>query len=129
MNGNTVFNFTIDRVPLLLDNTLKYNELTKDDIDYFVFHQANKFMLNTLRKICKLPKDKFYVNIENTGNTTSTTIPLALPPIEGLQGIFATASKLIENISVFIPILAQASAASTPACPAPTTATSYSPAK
>lgn len=78
MNGNTVFNFTIDRVPLLLDNTLKYNELTKDDIDYFVFHQANKFMLNTLRKICKLPKDKFYVNIENTGNTTSSTIPLAL---------------------------------------------------
>lgn len=78
MNGEQVFNFTIDRVPHLINDTLGKNGLQKEDIDIYVFHQANKFMLNTIRKVCGIPKDKFYVNIENTGNTTSSTIPIAL---------------------------------------------------
>lgn len=78
MNGNTVFNFTIDRIPLLINKTLEVNGLTANDIDYYLFHQANKFMLNTIRKVCLLPKDKFYVNLKTTGNTTSTTVPLGL---------------------------------------------------
>lgn len=78
MNGSTVFNFTIERVPILLKNTLMMNNIAVDDINFFIFHQANKFMLNTIRKCCQLPKDKFYINLENTGNTTSTTVPLAL---------------------------------------------------
>lgn len=78
MDGSTVFNFTVERVPLLVKNTLAVNELTEEDIDFYVFHQANKFMLNTIRKVCRLPKDKFYVNLETTGNTTSTTVPLGL---------------------------------------------------
>lgn len=78
MNGAAVFNFTIDRVPLLIKNTLDINSLTSEEIDYYVFHQANKFMLNTIRKVCALPKEKFYINLENTGNTTSSTIPLGL---------------------------------------------------
>lgn len=78
MNGEQVFNFTIDRVPQLIADTLEKNNLKKEDIDYFVFHQANKFMLNTIRKVCGIEKNKFYVNIESTGNTTSSTIPIAL---------------------------------------------------
>lgn len=78
MNGEQVFNFTIDRVPQLIKDTLCKNKMEKEDIDYYVFHQANKFMLNTIRKVCGIAKDKFYVNIENTGNTTSSTIPVAL---------------------------------------------------
>lgn len=78
MDGSSVFNFTIDRVPLLMNDTLRQNDMTLEEVDYVVLHQANKFMLNTLRKVCHIPKDKFYINLENTGNTTSTTIPLAL---------------------------------------------------
>lgn len=78
MNGPAVFNFTVERVPLLVKDTLAVNDLQSEDIDYYVFHQANKFMLNTIRKACGIAKDKFYVNLETTGNTTSTTIPLAL---------------------------------------------------
>ena len=52
--------------------------MNKDDLDYYVFHQANKFMLNTLRKICVIPKEKFYVNLSKTGNTVSSTVPIAL---------------------------------------------------
>ncbi len=54
-----------------------------------------------------------------------TTTPLAGPPTDGLQGINATISKLIVNSNVFDPSLAEANAASDPACPAPTTMTSY----
>ena len=78
MDGASVFNFTIDRVPDLVNKTLEKNNLTKDDLDYVVFHQANKFMLNTLRKICLIPKEKYFVDIQNTGNTTSSTVPIGL---------------------------------------------------
>ena len=57
---------------------LKKNKIQKDDVDYYVFHQANKFMLNTIRKVCVLPKDKFYVNLEETGNTVSSTVLIGL---------------------------------------------------
>lgn len=78
MDGSSVFNFTIDRVPSLINETLRQNEISLEEVDHVVLHQANKFMLNTLRKVCHIPKEKFYINLENTGNTTSTTIPLAL---------------------------------------------------
>lgn len=94
MNGATVFNFTIDRVPLLVKNTLEVNELTAENINYYVFHQANKFMLNTIRKVCLLPKDKFYVNLETTGNTTSTTVPLGLKDCLE-KGVFNSGDKVL----------------------------------
>lgn len=78
MNGGAVFNFTLDAVPTMMTQILEKNKFTKDDIDYYVFHQANKFMLNTIRKVCMLPKDKFYVNLANTGNTVSSTILIGL---------------------------------------------------
>ena len=68
MNGGEIFNFTLDAVPSMMKNILEKNGMEKDDIDYYVFHQANKFMLNTIRKVCVLPKDKFYVNLQETGN-------------------------------------------------------------
>ena len=48
----------------------------------FVFHQANKFMLDAIRRANKLPAEKFYVNLEETGNTVSSTIPIALKQLE-----------------------------------------------
>jgi len=78
MDGESVFKFTIDRLPELINGTLEKNGQAKDDIDYYVFHQANKFMLNTIRKATKIPKERFYVNLEESGNTTSSTIPIGL---------------------------------------------------
>ena len=52
MNGGNVFNFTLDVVPPLMKEVLEKNGLTKDDVDEYVFHQANKFMLSTIRKVC-----------------------------------------------------------------------------
>lgn len=78
MNGPEVFNFTINNIPKLIKDTLELNKLTLEDVDYFVFHQANKFMLNYLRRKIGIPIDKFHINLETTGNTVSSTIPIAL---------------------------------------------------
>lgn len=78
MDGGGIFNFTLDAVPAMMKEILAKNGLQKEDVDYYVFHQANKFMLNTIRKVCVLPKDKFYVNLEETGNTVSSTILIGL---------------------------------------------------
>lgn len=78
MNGSAIFNFTLDAVPAMLKELLDKNGLPADAVDRYVFHQANKFMLNTIRKICVLPKEKFYVNLEETGNTVSSTVMIAM---------------------------------------------------
>ena len=78
MNGGAIFNFTLDAVPAMMKEVLEKNSLTKDEVDYYLFHQANKFMLNTIRKVCLLPKYKFYVNLAETGNTVSSTVLIGL---------------------------------------------------
>lgn len=78
MNGGAIFNFTLEAVPTMVGQLLEKNKLQKDEIDYYIFHQANKFMLNTIRKVCALPKDKFYINLEETGNTVSSTVLMGL---------------------------------------------------
>ena len=78
MNGSEIFNFTIDVVPLLVEDVLIKNGITKDDLDLTVLHQANRYMLNFLRKKMKIKENKFYYCMENIGNTVSSTLPIAL---------------------------------------------------
>jgi len=77
MNGPEIFNFTIESVPLLIEQCLYKNNFKMQDIDYVIFHQANKFMIEYLRKKIQIPKDKFYSDMLHTGNTVSNTIPIA----------------------------------------------------
>jgi len=78
MNGSEIFNFTLDVVPNLVENILNCNNLQKDNIDLCVFHQANKYMLDFLRKKLKIDQDKFFIHMKDVGNTVSSTIPIAL---------------------------------------------------
>ncbi|RUT71919.1 ketoacyl-ACP synthase III [Flavobacterium cupreum] len=78
MNGTEIFNFTGEFVPQLTEAILEKSNLAKEDIDLFVFHQANKYMLNHLRKKIKIPEEKFFIAMEECGNTVSSTIPIAL---------------------------------------------------
>lgn len=78
MNGPEVFNFTIHEVPRLIDTVLSRAGIAHGDVDLFVFHQANAFMLEHLRRKLGIPKEKFELCLELTGNTVSSTIPLAL---------------------------------------------------
>jgi len=78
MDGSGIFNFTLNAVPAMIKQVLEKNKMTESEINEYIFHQANKFMLSTIRKICHIDKDKFYIDLENTGNTVSSTIPIAL---------------------------------------------------
>lgn len=78
MNGSEIFSFTQDNVPLVVNGTLHKNGKEKSEIDLFVFHQANKYMLGFLRKKLKIDEERFYYYMSNVGNTVSSTIPIAL---------------------------------------------------
>ena len=78
MNGSAIFNFTLETVPSLMKSLLSRSGIEKADVDYYVFHQANKYMLNTIRKVCGIPADRFYMDLEDTGNTVSSTILIGL---------------------------------------------------
>lgn len=78
MDGKAIFDFTSDVVPPMIEETLQKNNLMMDGVDLFVFHQANRYMINYLRKLMEIDKDKFYVFMETVGNTVSSTIPIAL---------------------------------------------------
>jgi len=82
MDGTEVFSFTIRVVPQSVKNILEKHNLALEDIDLFIFHQANKFILDFLRKKIKIPQENFYVNMQDIGNTVSSTIPIALKRAE-----------------------------------------------
>jgi 3-oxoacyl-[acyl-carrier-protein] synthase-3 len=78
MDGPEIFNFALKVVPKLVDDTLARAGMSKSDIDMFVFHQANRYMLEHLRKKLGLHEGKFFVSMEHCGNTVSSSIPIAL---------------------------------------------------
>lgn len=78
MDGPEVFNFTINVVPNSVEQILIKNELNKIQINQYIFHQANSFMLNHLRKMIEVENDKFFNDLRFEGNTVSSTIPIAL---------------------------------------------------
>ncbi len=78
MNGGEIFNFTLSAVPDSVAELLRRTGKSFDQIDLFVFHQANRYILDHLRKRMKIPAEKFYVAMSHCGNTVSSTIPIAL---------------------------------------------------
>ena len=78
MDGLEIFNFTIRVVPGCVDEVLRKAALTMSDVDLFVFHQANGYLIEHLRKKLEIPTEKFVVSMEDYGNTGSSTIPIAL---------------------------------------------------
>lgn len=78
MNGSEIFTFTLDRVPSLVKETLSCNGANKDDVSLYVFHQANKYMLDFLRRKIKIAPEHFYYCLSECGNTVSNSIPIAL---------------------------------------------------
>ena len=78
LNGAAVFSFTLKVVPKLVQDTLDQAGLAKDDIDHFVMHQANKFILEHLRKKAGIDPAKYLIDMHDFGNTSSASVPLAI---------------------------------------------------
>jgi 3-oxoacyl-[acyl-carrier-protein] synthase III len=86
MDGPEIFNFSIESVPATVKKLLDESKLLPENIDLFIFHQANRYMLEHLRKKMSIPEEKFYLFLKECGNTVSSTIPIALKQavIEGV---------------------------------------------
>lgn len=78
MDGPEIYNFTSTKIPEVINETLRKNNLEKDEVDQFILHQANKILLNQIRVSLGIDKEKFYINLDYYGNTVSNTIPIAL---------------------------------------------------
>lgn len=78
MDGGAIMNFALDVVPTTVEKILQKTSLTKEQIDYYVFHQANKFVLRSLQQLCDLTELPFWNNVSEYGNTVSNSIPIAM---------------------------------------------------
>ncbi|MDO9580204.1 MAG: ketoacyl-ACP synthase III [Bacteroidales bacterium] len=93
MDGSAIVNYTLDYFPPLFFDTLLKNNLEQKDVDLFVFHQANKFIMELLRKKLKIEEEKYYRYFEDIGNTVSSTIPIALK--EAIKDGTLTGEKIV----------------------------------
>jgi len=78
MNGGDVFNFVIREIPLDINTLLEYSGTNIEDVDYYVFHQANKFINAHLANKLKLDESKVPSTIEKFGNTSSVSLPITI---------------------------------------------------
>lgn len=78
MNGASIFNFTIKRVPQLVEATLRHANVDSSVIDYFILHQSNQFIMKHLAKKTGIPLEKMPIILGEFGNTGGCSIPLAI---------------------------------------------------
>ncbi|MDA9019215.1 ketoacyl-ACP synthase III [Flavobacteriales bacterium] len=78
MNGPEVFQFSLSVVPTLVKDVLHKAGLDNSDINYFVFHQANAYMLTQIRKRLGIEKERFLIDMADVGNTVASSIPIVL---------------------------------------------------
>lgn len=78
MDGQSVFKFAVKKVPEVIDELLKKNEIEKEEIDWFILHQANQRILEAVAKRMRTGIEKFPMNLQEYGNTSSASIPILL---------------------------------------------------
>jgi 3-oxoacyl-[acyl-carrier-protein] synthase-3 len=78
MNGPEIFSFTLSAVKAGIGQLLDVMQIGWDDVDLFLLHQANRFMLESLRKAMKIPAERLPIDLEETGNTVSASLPLLM---------------------------------------------------
>ena len=95
MNGSSVFLFTLSTVEKCFYEILKKGNLKKNDIDYFIFHQASQLVLNNIIRKLNLDNKKVFNSLSYTGNTVSASIPMALK-------VLTTKNKIAKNSRVLL---------------------------
>lgn len=78
MDGREIMSFTRKRIPASVNQCLELNQVAFAEVDYFVFHQANEFVVRSLGEQIGVPEAKLVVAVEAVGNTTASSIPIAL---------------------------------------------------
>jgi 3-oxoacyl-[acyl-carrier-protein] synthase-3 len=78
MNGGAIYTFTLTKIPKVFNQILDSNDLTIDDLDLVIFHQANKFILDAMQRKLKIPDEKMHRSYMEYGNTVCSTIPIGI---------------------------------------------------
>ena len=94
MEGTKVFKFAVEAVPWCVDQVLKKTGRTVEDVDFFVFHQANARIIDLAVRKYRIPPEKYYKNIAEYGNTSAASIPLVLSELRE-QGKIGPGSRLL----------------------------------
>ena len=94
MEGTKVFKFAVEAVPWCVDQVLQKTGRTVEDVDFFVFHQANARIIDLAVRKCRIPPEKYYKNIAEYGNTSAASIPLVLSELRE-QGKIGPGSRLL----------------------------------
>lgn len=94
MEGTKVFKFAVEAVPWCVDQVLKKTGRTAEDVDFFVFHQANARIIDLAVRKYHIPPEKYYKNIAEYGNTSAASIPLVLSELRG-QGKIGPGSRVL----------------------------------
>lgn len=100
MNGADVFSFSITDIPKALNRFMSDYSISKDDVDFFVFHQANLYILKHITKKLRLPEEKVPVSIDRYGNTSGDSIPLTLVDALGQEQSDETVKLLMCGFGV-----------------------------
>ena len=100
MNGPEIFKFTLCEVPPLFQQTLQAADWKLDDVDAVVMHQANAFILRYLAKKLKIPSEKLILTLQEYGNTSSASIPLAISEAWAGRGIHSPLRLLLLGFGV-----------------------------
>lgn len=94
MDGTAVFRFAVEAIPKCVGELLEDSNLTLEEIDWIVPHQANVRIVESAAKRLKCPMDKFYLNLKHYGNTSAASIPIALDEMAE-QGLLQRGQKII----------------------------------
>lgn len=94
MDGTKVFKFAVETVPRCMNQVLQKAGMTAEDVDFFVFHQANARIIDLAVRKYRIPTEKYYKNIQEYGNTSAASIPLVLSELEE-QGKVGPGSRVL----------------------------------
>ena len=95
MEGTRVFKFAVEAVPWCMDRVLERTGYALEDIDFFVFHQANARIIDLAARKYRIPPEKYYKNMAEYGNTSAASIPLVLSELEDMGRVGPGSRTLI----------------------------------
>lgn len=94
MNGQLIFRFAVKQVPLCIQELLQEQNISLKEIDYFILHQANKRIVESVAKRLGVTIEKFPMNLQKYGNTSSASIPILLDELNR-QGQLKRGMKIV----------------------------------
>ncbi len=100
MDGPALIQFSVGSIPGLCDSILEEESLTQDDVDYFLFHQATRKMLDQLRQTMKIDPEKLPLRMEKVGNTVSSTLPILIHQLRESRDLKADSANMLIGFGV-----------------------------